>query len=114
MASVVERFFGVILLWMAGTGVATHVAAIWQDGGIAVEKGPPPKAMLGAAPAPQKPNIVGFLHHLHSGEEFGPVGVVASLLGGVALLFFVVSGLWMYIDMFRRRRKADKGGIFWD
>lgn len=105
--------FGVVLLWLAATGVASHVAAIWQDGGIAVEKGPPPKATIGQSPAQRKPSIVGFLHHLHSGEEFGPVGVLVSLAGGLALLFFTISGMWMYIDMFRRRKSAKKHGIFW-
>lgn len=46
---------------------------------------------------------VGLLHHLHSGESFGPAGVVISILSGLALLFFSFSGLWMYIQMFRNR-----------
>lgn len=110
-------FFGIVLLWVAATGVASHVAVIYQDGGIAVEKRGPPgqAAVVTGQPAPQRrsPSVVGFLHHLHSGETFGPVGVVISLLGGIALLFFAGSGLWMYIDMFRRRRKAQKSGVFW-
>ena len=46
---------------------------------------------------------VGLLHHLHSGEQFGPLGVVISLLSGLAMLFFSFSGLWMYIQMWRNR-----------
>lgn len=57
---------------------------------------------------------VGYLHHLHSGEEFGPAGVVISLLSGLALLFFSFSGLWMYIRMWSHRRdKAHKPAWFW-
>ena len=57
---------------------------------------------------------VGFLHHIHSGEQFGPVGVVISLLSGLALVFFAFSGLWMYIRMWSNRRaKAHKPAWFW-
>ena len=47
---------------------------------------------------------VGYLHHLHSGEEFGPAGVVISILSGLAMVFFAFSGLWMYIRMWSHRR----------
>ena len=58
---------------------------------------------------------VGFLHHIHSGEQFGPAGVIISLLSGLALIFFAFSGLWMYIQMFRRRahRASHPKRIFW-
>ena len=57
---------------------------------------------------------VGFLHHIHSGEQFGPVGVVLSILSGLALVFFAFSGLWMYIRMFSHRRANNhKPGWFW-
>ena len=47
---------------------------------------------------------VSYLHHLHSGEEFGPAGVVISILSGLALVFFAFSGLWLYIRMWSHRR----------
>jgi uncharacterized iron-regulated membrane protein len=57
---------------------------------------------------------VGALHHLHSGESFGPFGVVISLLSGLSLLFFAFSGLWMYIRMWSHRRGNDhKPAWFW-
>jgi uncharacterized iron-regulated membrane protein len=59
---------------------------------------------------------VGFLHHLHSGEEFGPAGVLVSLASGLALIFFAFSGLWMYIYMFARRARKTHhhgGKFFW-
>jgi hypothetical protein len=56
---------------------------------------------------------IGLIHHLHSGESFGPIGIFVSTLSGAALLFFAFSGLWMYIEMFRRRNKAEKQGLFW-
>ena len=58
---------------------------------------------------------VGFLHHIHSGEQFGSIGVIVSMLSGVALIFFAFSGLWMYIQMFRRRahRASRPRKLFW-
>jgi hypothetical protein len=123
-------FFGVFLVWMAFTGVASHVAAMVAQGSIfeqeeerkpeglaakASEEGVAVAvavAGVGAVPqneAPRKaPNAkrkwVGFFHHLHSGETFGPVGTLISLFSGVALLFFAISGLWMYVQMWRNRK----------
>ena len=58
---------------------------------------------------------LGLLHHIHSGEQFGPIGVVLALLSGLALIFFAFSGLYMYIQMFRRRahRASHPKRIFW-
>lgn len=148
--------FGVFLLWIAGTGVASQVVPLWQNGGfenearekaereakaVAAAVAPPasaheepdnaPAAKASAAPgaAPfvcpetmicrPKPtggrSLVGTLHHLHSGESFGPIGTVISLLSGIALLFFAFSGLWMYARMWsNRRERALKPGWFWN
>jgi hypothetical protein len=121
--------FGAFLLFIAVTGVASHIAAMVAQGSIfeneREERGPPaaegakagaePGAAAQARPAPNpKRKLVGFLHHLHSGEEFGPVGIVISLLSGIAMIFFSISGLWMYFQMLTRRGKADKKGLFWD
>ena len=51
--------------------------------------------------------------HLHSGEEFGPVGVAVSIMSGFALLFFAFSGLWMYVRMWASRKSRGLGGTFW-
>ena len=104
-------FFGVFMLWMAVTGVLSQIVPLTQPGG------PPPAVVSKAQPgfvcppdiscrAKNKgPSLVGYLHHLHSGEEFGPVGVVISTLTGFALIFFSISGLWLYIQMWRFRNK---------
>jgi len=42
---------------------------------------------------------------IHSGEVLGPVGVALNLLCGIALCFFAVSGFWMYLQMWLRRRR---------
>jgi len=58
---------------------------------------------------------VGFFHKIHSGEQYGPAGVILSILSGCALLFFAFSGLWMYVRMFRARSKRERAEhpVFW-
>ena len=164
--------FGVFLLWISVTGIASHVSELIANGGFeAEEPGTKPAtgqamavvpaaqahegedemthdqamdhldAMDKAAPAtaagapaaapaafvcpadltcrPKAPPSgarawVGYFHHLHSGEEFGPAGTIISLLSGIALLFFAFSGLWMYTRMWSHRRdKEHKPAWFW-
>lgn len=101
-------FFGVFLLWISVTGVASQFAAIVAES--EPRAAPPagfvcPETML-CRPKPDPDGagpLVGLLHHLHSGEEFGPVGVAVSVLSGLALVFFSFSGLWLYIRMWRER-----------
>lgn len=50
---------------------------------------------------------------LHSGKFFGPIGIFIILLAGIALTVLSVTGLWVYIEMYRRRLKAKKTGFFW-
>ena len=58
--------------------------------------------------------LVSLLHHLHSGESFGPLGVAIATLSGFAMIFFSFSGLWMYISMWRGRKdRGVKPGWFW-
>ena len=66
-----------------------------------------------AAPNPARA-WVSYFHHLHSGEEFGPGGVVISILSGLAMVFFAFSGLWMYLRMWSHRRaNKHQPGWFW-
>jgi uncharacterized iron-regulated membrane protein len=127
--------FGAFLLFIAITGVASHLAAMAARGSIfedeknearPMQPAPAatpagPEAVPAAPPAEaaqRKPNpkrkLVGFFHHLHSGEEFGPVGVIISLLSGLAMIFFSISGLWLYYDMYIRRDKVGRKGVFWN
>lgn len=106
--------FGVFLLWISATGVLSQIGSLVNKGGFASEPRsaaapatPPgfkcPETMT-CRPKP-KPSAwnVGLLHHLHSGESFGPVGIVMSILSGLVLFFFAFSGLWMYVEMLRGR-----------
>ncbi len=64
------------------------------------------------APPPRSPAkaFVHFVTDLHSGASFGPIGTILSLLSGLALIFFAVSGLWMYLQMFRARARRERPG----
>jgi uncharacterized iron-regulated membrane protein len=124
----ISVLFGVFLLWISVTGVLSQVGSLVNNGGFedeAAERAAPPPVPAGfvcppdmmCRPKPvEKPGQwnVGFLHHIHSGEQFGPVGVVISILSGLALLFFSFSGLWMYVQMWRNRSAKNlKPGWFW-
>lgn len=117
----ISVFFGVFLLWMATTGVLSHVADLWPSGAQAAPPAPPagfecPEGWRCSPPRDTSgiKGMIGLFHHLHSGETFGPLGTAISLLSGVALFFFSFSGLWMYIQMFRNRKKRNiKPGWFW-
>ena len=137
-------FFGIFLLWIAVTGVLSQVAPMINRGSIFEEDKkeqpaggviPAAKAHDNAAPAAlaapakfvcpadmncrpkPKPGSwnVGLIHHLHSGEQFGLAGTIIALLSGVAMIFFAFSGLWLYIQMFRRRshRESHPRRLFW-
>ncbi len=111
--------FGAFLLFISATGVMSQFAALKADSEprIAAPAGFVCPETMTCRPKPD-PNgaapWVGFLHHLHSGEEFGPAGVAVSILSGLALMFFSFSGLWLYIRMWRDRgRRGQKPGWFW-
>lgn len=113
-------FFGVFLVWIAITGVLSQVVPWFLPR-------PAPAAAAASVPAgfvcpetmncrPKQPgrSVVGFLHDLHSGESFGPLGVFIATLSGLAMVFFSVSGLWMYLQMWRNRSaRGLKPGWFW-
>ncbi|MXP30097.1 PepSY domain-containing protein [Porphyrobacter algicida] len=119
-------FFGIFLFWIAATGVLSHVAAWWPSAApsaqAAAAAAPPagfecPEGWTCRPPRAERQGIgklVGFFHHLHSGETFGPAGEAISFLSGLALLFFAFSGVWLYIRMWRERaRRKAKSRWFW-
>lgn len=113
--------FGVFLLWIAVTGVLSHVTALWpvsETARIAPPAGFVCPETMSCRPKPSPDSMrawVGFFHHLHSGEEFGPIGTAIALLSGIAMIFFSFSGLWLYIAMWRNRKvRTQKPGWFWD
>lgn len=119
-------FFGVFLLWIAITGVLSQIVPLMASSGgkppaAAQAAGGepafvcPPDYMCRPKPKPGDPRaLVGTLHHLHSGESFGPLGTLIATLSGFAMIFFSFSGLWLYISMWRNRKdRSLKPGWFW-
>ncbi len=49
----------------------------------------------------------------HSGKFFGITGTIVLMLSGIALFIISVTGIWEYINMYNRRRKANKAQLFW-
>ena len=113
----IATIFGIFLLWISATGVLSQIGKLANNGGFETAASeaaaradaatPPgficPETMTcRLKPAPSDWDV-SFLHHIHSGEEFGPAGVIVSMLSGLALFFFASSGLYMYIQMWRGR-----------
>ena len=117
-------FFGAFLMWITVTGLLSQVEMLGELVGGEHEEVAAPAAPAGfvcppdysCRPKPAKKGGLNYslLHHLHSGETFGPVGTVIGTLSGFAMLFFSFSGLWMYIQMWRNRKSRSlKPGWFW-
>lgn len=116
--------FAVFLVWISVTGMLSHLGA-WSGEAASVESAeiaPPPGFVCpeGWRCSPPRAEqtglagLTGFFHHLHSGEEFGKAGEAISFLSGLALLFFALSGVWMYVRMWRERaRRGARGRWFW-
>ena len=120
-----HRWFGLVvaifMIVISVTGVILQVQVIAED-----HKGPPPA--IAAAQLHQEPpgehehagpggegggDLHGLVMHIHSGEYFGKYANVIGLVCGLALLFFSVSGLWMYWQMFNARARNGRSGVFW-
>ena len=121
----ISVFFGVFLLWIAVTGVISQIP-LWGEvfGGEEAERARAaaavpagfvcPETMMCRPRPPKSALNIGLIHHLHSGESFGPLGTVIATLSGFAMIFFSFSGLWLYISMWRNRAsKGIKPGWFW-
>ena len=50
---------------------------------------------------------------LHRGDFFGLSGNWLEWLGGVSLIYFAISGLWMYYQLWAKRAKANRRSIVW-
>lgn len=110
--------FGVFLFWIAVTGVLSQVVPFFSGGPKAAPVLPAGFVCPATMTCRPKPtgggSIVRLLHHLHSGESFGPLGVAIATLAGLAMVFFSFSGLWLYLLMWRNRSSKNlKPGWFW-
>ncbi len=125
-------FAGICIVWIASTGLLGQVISL---AGGERHDAPPASAISPVAngtpgitapvpnagdglPAPAKPHkkqrdLYHFIIDLHSGAYFGTVGKVISALVGAALLFFSISGMLMYVNMFRKGMSIGRSGLFW-
>lgn len=110
--------FGVLALFIVTTGLMSHAAEFVAEAERAPAAAAPagficPESMT-CRPKPD-PNSArawqSWLHHVHSGEEFGAVGKALAILTGLALFFFAGSGLWMYLQMWRGRQSKVELGV---
>ena len=104
-------FFAPFLVWLAFTGVSMQVVDLFAAEEHEQAAPPRPAAQPAVQPSPaakpKQPDLHHVLQHLHSGETFGPIGVLINALSGLALLFFAGSGVWMYYQMWRNRKTRD-------
>jgi uncharacterized iron-regulated membrane protein len=120
-------FFAVVLIWVTVTGVLHYLAVWWPapeptPAALAALEPPPgfvcPEGWRCNPPRPEGANLLaqnlGLIHHLHSGDEGGLWGQIIVMLSGLALLFFCISGLWMYVQMWRNRKdRGLNGDLLW-
>ena len=59
------------------------------------------------------PGWHGWLQDLHAGYRFGIVGRLLSAAMAIALLVLSVTGLVVYVDLYRRRWRAGRRALFW-
>ena len=53
------------------------------------------------------------LKQLHRGDLFGMPGRWLATLGGMSIVYLSLSGIVMYLRLWRRRRGAGRSGLFW-
>lgn len=103
-------WFALILFVIAFTGAVTQATALLDRPPAKSAAASGGKADLAGIPRDEKRTALGGWNHwfkkLHSGESLGPVGIALNLAGGLALLFFAGSGVWMYLTMWLKRRRA--------
>lgn len=59
------------------------------------------------------PGWHGWLQDLHAGYRFGLVGRIISALIAVSLLVLGITGLFLYMSLYSKRRKAGRSAMFW-
>ncbi|MFT3905908.1 MAG: PepSY-associated TM helix domain-containing protein [Steroidobacteraceae bacterium] len=65
--------------------------------------------------APQPANVIlrNTVKMWHRGNVIGLPGQFIGLFTGLALIVLVVTGVWMYLQIWKARRRSGKGAFFW-
>lgn len=112
---ILAPWFSALMLLLGVTGVAIEATDLLDHKPMPTSVGPAiagnaRAALATCAPSKSERSEMGKWNHwlkkVHSGEVAGPVGAALNLAGGTALLFFAISGLWMYIQMAMRLRRV--------
>lgn len=58
-----------------------------------------------------RPDGEDWLVKLHTGEIIGDGGKVVGLAWGLGLVFMTLTGVWLYVKMYRARRKGSAATV---
>lgn len=64
-------------------------------------------------PPPKKTDWHYILQDIHAGYFLGTFGRILSCLLAISLFIISYTGLQIYIDLFKRRKKIGRKGLFW-
>ena len=54
-----------------------------------------------------------LMKKIHRGDAFGIPGRMMDLFAGLSLIYLSISGVVMYVDLWRRRRRGGRSALFW-
>lgn len=54
-----------------------------------------------------------YMKQIHRGDALGVPGRLLDVFAGLSLVFLSASGMYMYFDLLRRRRKGGRTQLFW-
>lgn len=54
-----------------------------------------------------------LVKQIHRGDAFGITGRIMDFFAGLSLVFLSASGIYMYVDLLRRRRRGGRKQLFW-
>jgi len=106
----------VLILGVAASGLCLQGEAILKGGWTVGGRPPTAAGPMGpsiAVCAPPRDRTHLLLLRLHRGDFFGPFGVWIDIFCGLALGVLSVTGLWVYVDMLRRRFSLGRKAFFW-
>lgn len=66
-----------------------------------------------ANPFPFGLGVHEWVKHFHSGELLGLPARLLDLIAGLSLVFLSGSGIWMYVELWRKRAKSGRRTLFW-
>lgn len=97
---------GAVVTATVPTRQRVYNAAKGQEQSIASPLYPPNPFPFGLA-------VHEWVKHFHSGELWGLPAKLLDLLAGLSIVFLAGSGLWMYVQMWRKRAQSGRTALFW-